>query len=92
MSRSPSKKIWRKAAWLLKSGRVAVHAVGPYGIHATVEGEHDTYEVTYAQGEWECECPYRDFYPERPCAHIAACWLVWNAVKQGERDDGRDQG
>lgn len=88
MSSGPSKEVWRKAGWLLYEGRVAAHAVGPYGILATVEGEHGEYEVSYEQGEWDCECPYHGTW----CSHVTACWMVWRAIREGARDNGRDKG
>lgn len=85
----PSKRMWRKAARMLLRGRVAVHAVGPYGLLATVEGDTDSYEVSYEGGEWQCGCIFGDYHPGRMCSHEAACFLVWNAMRKGSEGNER---
>lgn len=84
--RAPSAKQWRRAAKLLREKRVHVIAHGPHGIAAEVEGDHGTYEVLRREGQWECECDLQKYRPSWACAHIAAVWMVWQALKESETD------
>ena len=60
-------------------------------MRATVAGDTDSYEVTYKNGSWDCECPFKQLYhPGSMCSHIAAVWLVWNAVRKGSEVNEQD--
>ncbi len=38
--------------------------------HATFEGNHNTYQVSFESGEWKCECLF--FHTRGVCSHIMA--------------------
>ena len=79
--RRPSARQWRQAARLLRQGRVRVIACGRYGMAAEVEGRTGTYCVTLTGEGWNCDCKLRDYHPSWACNHIAACWMVYQAMK-----------
>jgi len=45
---------------------------------ATFRGDHDTYEVRYAEGHWSCTC---SFFPEwGVCSHIMATQRMMGTI------------
>ena len=85
--RPPSAKQWRKAARLLHQRKVRRTAPGCYH----VQGETGEYDVQWTQRDgWMCTCPLLAHRPSWACSHVAACWMVEEALK-GEGQDGRDE-
>ncbi len=75
-------------AWeLLRKRRVAYITGDAQGCTGRVESRSDPgrwYEVqigTDRRGLWfRCECQFNEHRPSRMCTHIAALWIVWQAV------------
>ena len=52
--------------------------------HATFEGNHNTYQVSFESGEWKCECLF--FHTRGVCSHIMALQrMLEDVLDQGER-------
>ena len=80
---------------ILTSGLVAFHHGDARGCLATVRSRTDprmTYEVamgTDRRGLWyRCKCQLQQHRPSRMCSHIAAVYVVWQAVLRGADEYG----
>ena len=52
--------------------------------HATFEGNHNTYQVSFESGEWKCECLF--FHTRGVCSHIMALQrMLDDVLAQGEK-------
>jgi hypothetical protein len=46
--------------------------------HSTFKGEHDSYEVAFRDGAWECSC---HFFPDwKTCSHVMALQKMMGSV------------
>jgi len=45
---------------------------------ATFHGNHNTYEVTYSSGEWQCQCLF--FETRQVCSHTMALQRILDDV------------
>ena len=45
---------------------------------ATFHGNHDTYEVTFDTGNWECQCHF--FLSRQTCSHTMALQRILDEV------------
>lgn len=66
--------ITEKAVRLLAAGKVTVVRVQGATIDATVDGDHDQYDVRRRRGGWDCSCPAA--IHRRRCAHLEAIQLI----------------
>ena len=80
---------------ILTRGLVAYHSGGPRGCRATVGSRTDAglvYEVEIGferRGMWyRCECDLQQYRPSWMCSHIAAVYVVWQAVVRGAEMNG----
>ncbi|MDE2778566.1 MAG: hypothetical protein OXI91_02660 [Chloroflexota bacterium] len=46
--------------------------------HATFEGNHNTYEVKFESGEWNCQCLF--FHTRGVCSHTMALQRILDDV------------
>ena len=52
--------------------------------HATFEGNHNTYQVSFESGEWNCQCLF--FLTRGVCSHTMALQRILDDVlAQGEK-------
>lgn len=53
-------------------------------LRADFEGEHDTYEVSYVSGIWDCQCLF--FVTRGVCSHTMALQRVLDKVIGHKRE------
>jgi len=51
---------------------------------ATFHGNHDTYEVSFDTGTWECQCHF--FLNHRTCSHTMALQRILDEVLAKQRE------
>jgi hypothetical protein len=77
----PAVSIEKKAAELLRDGKIKLEATGGRAIYFSVEGETESHQVSFepAKKSWSCDCKYTSVHPGRECSHIIAARLFLRA-------------
>ena len=77
MSSSYIGKVDKARRYAEEPERVNIHT-----FEASFIGNHNTYRVSYRDGEWHCECAF--FATRRVCSHIMALQRMLDEMLAGQ--------
>ena len=77
-------KVDKARKYAAEPGRVTIHT-----FEASFSGNHNTYRVTYHDGEWRCECAF--FSTRRICSHIMALQRMLDEMLARQRADAETE-